>query len=600
MLTNIFRSLPACLGTVLLLATPPAGATTVTFSISPAPANNTQLTSATFASNAAADGNGWTTSDGTGSTPDIALTWGPMGTAPAGGNTLELHSSSTFSGTGFTVPVLQFDMDNQSNQSPPDPTIDFTVGTNGSLKLISVELGNATDQSEAAYKWIVSVVRLSDMATVMVKETSLMVAGNRETLTFDYQGLPNENYRLHFFDENANRIRSAMDNLKFSQVALPAGPHLTTNALSATTYSFTVTDSATEAVDLNAAKSLKIDGVEAAASYAKAGAITTIIHIPSVPPSPGSQHSYELRLTGTQGTPVTGGSILRAPWQTNHTGGGSWKSDMVWTRSTTGNISDFTTASNVLAAADTYPVADRIAGAKTNHIHFDDNARAPLFNDLSTPYPLFDPVKGGSGRGAHSDFAMRSTGRISILNGGKCWFLLNTDDGFSFSVDGIQLATQGTRVRLNTLIPANLTAGEHDVELVHFNRSSLAGVSLYLLKGTSDTPPPIWEQSFELLRPVAQSAGMTLISHLYVPEIQTLYLTFASETGATYALEYTNGMQAASGPPAPEKWNIVPGYGAIAGQPNATSIMPLNVASLVAPGGLLPDASRCFFRVRRL
>src|SRR6187397_3470288 len=85
----------------VLLSVAAARATTIDFSISPAPANNVQLSSATFGSNAAASGNGWTTTDGTGATPNIALTWAPMGTAAAGGNTLELHSSATFGNAGF-------------------------------------------------------------------------------------------------------------------------------------------------------------------------------------------------------------------------------------------------------------------------------------------------------------------------------------------------------------------------------------------------------------------------------------------------------------------------------------------------------------------
>jgi hypothetical protein len=48
-----------------------------------------------------------------------------------------------------------------------------------------------------------------------------MSAGNRETVTFNFTGLPNESYRLLFDDEGANRVRTGIDNLSFSQVMIP-------------------------------------------------------------------------------------------------------------------------------------------------------------------------------------------------------------------------------------------------------------------------------------------------------------------------------------------------------------------------------------------
>jgi hypothetical protein len=577
-------------------------ATTVDFNFSPAVANNVQLPDFTLASNAAADGSGWTTSDGTGTTPNIALQWFPAGTNATGENTLEVHSSTTFINAGFTVPIVQFDMNNQvvngASVSPPDPMIDFTVGNGSSLKVISMELGNASDQTEAPYRWIVSLVRLSDMATVMVQSTGFMGPTNRETLTFNFQGLPNESYRLHFFDENVNRLRTGFDNLKFSEVPLPQTAHLATNALDATTYTFTFNDGANSSVDLAAARQLLIDDVPVAATFTKAGSVTTVTHMPPVPPQPGSQHKYNITVTDSNGSPVQRESVLRAPWQSNQQGGGNWTTEMVWTRSAT-SISNYTAAETVLADAATYPAEDRISGARTNFIHFDDIPPAPLHNSLSTPYPLFDPVNGGPGRGLHADFAMRSTGRISIRNGGKCWFLLNSDDGFAFRVDGILVASLGTRVRLNSLIPVDLAAGPHDIEVVHFNRGSYAGISLYLLKGISDDPPPVWEQSFELLRPVPQSAEIEILAYNYVADIHTMYLSFSSQAGSTYALEYSGGM---AGPEAPAelRWHTVPGYGAIAGQPNSTTIAPLDTSILETPSGALPNDDRCFFRVRRL
>lgn len=213
-----------CVGVTLLAsANISALATTVTFGMTPAPANNSDLVP-NFASFAAADGNGFVTSDGTGPTPNIGLTWAPTGGTVVNApdiDVLELHSAVTFSGAGFTVPVLQFDMDLSNHLVPPaDPTIDFAVNGGFSLKLYSLEIGNATDQtaSEPPYGWTISVIRLSDMSTMLTRTTSLLGAGNRETVTFDFTGAPDEDYRLRFDDGGADRVRTAIDNLSFGQV----------------------------------------------------------------------------------------------------------------------------------------------------------------------------------------------------------------------------------------------------------------------------------------------------------------------------------------------------------------------------------------------
>ena len=197
-----------------------ARATTITFATNPLPANNSDLP-ANFASNATGDFPGWITSDGTGPTPNIALLWAPAGAAP-NNDVLEFHSSTTFSGAGFTIPILQLDVDLSGHSVlPPDPTVDFLVSGGFSLKLHSLEIGNATDQTEAPYRWLINVIRLSDMQTMDTKTTSFMSAGNRETVTFDFTGAPGESYRLLFDDEGANRVRTGIDNLSFSQIPEP-------------------------------------------------------------------------------------------------------------------------------------------------------------------------------------------------------------------------------------------------------------------------------------------------------------------------------------------------------------------------------------------
>lgn len=213
-----------------------ASATIVTFGFNPVPANNTDL-SPTFASNAAADGNGWTTSNGT--TPNIALTWAPTGGSEAANNpdsnVLEIHAGAGFQHANYTaigavVPVLQFDMDQEANRTgaPADPTIRFDVTGGFALKLNSLQLINANDQptSEAAYIWTVTLTQVSNSQLVATKTTQAMSATSTAILDFDFTGLPNESYILRFDDGGANRVRTALDNLSFNQVMVPEASSL--------------------------------------------------------------------------------------------------------------------------------------------------------------------------------------------------------------------------------------------------------------------------------------------------------------------------------------------------------------------------------------
>jgi hypothetical protein len=167
------------------------------------------------------------TNDGTGATPDIALTWAPAGGIPnvsdPNADVWEFHNSGTFTnpaGPAFTAPVLQLDVDASNHTEPPaDPTIDFTVTGGFAFKLNTFQIGNATDQFEAPYRWVISLIRLSDMVTVNTQTTGFMSAGNKETVTFNYTGDPDEDYRLLFDDEGADAVRTAIDNFSFSQVS---------------------------------------------------------------------------------------------------------------------------------------------------------------------------------------------------------------------------------------------------------------------------------------------------------------------------------------------------------------------------------------------
>jgi len=101
-------------------------------------------------------------------------------------------------------------------------------------------------------------------------------------------------------------------------------------------------------------------------------------------------------------------------------------------------------------------------------------------------------------------------------------------------------------------------------------------------------------------QPAAGVAAPEIKTYSYNSATTTLNLSFTSEAGADYALEYTTGFQPASAPAATAKWSVVTGYGAIAGVAGTTSIAPLNTSTLVTPAGLLPDNAASYFRVRRL
>ncbi len=193
------------------------------------PANNTDLT-IPYGSNVTAANIIGATAGAEGFTSNIALTWAPTGgTVPLASDIdiLEFHSSTTFSGAGFTVPVLQFDMDLSGHSVlPADPTIDFNVSGGKALQLNSFKIGNATDQIEPAYSWTINLIRLSDMTTVATRTTGLLSAGSLETVSFNFTGTTNEDYRLHFNDGGANAVRSAIDDLSFAEIIGGVTPQL--------------------------------------------------------------------------------------------------------------------------------------------------------------------------------------------------------------------------------------------------------------------------------------------------------------------------------------------------------------------------------------
>jgi hypothetical protein len=281
-------------------------------------------------------------------------------------------------------------------------------------------------------------------------------------------------------------------------------------------------------------------------------------------------------------------------------GGGTWQTEHVWTQSNP-LLNDIATALDALDNPGQFPASDSIQ-VRTPYVHFHDNSAPPWFLALSKPYPLFDPANGGTGFGDREDFAIRSTGQIKITRAGTIWFDVNSDDGFSLIVDGLEIGSAGLRGRVDSLVSAELTAGLHDVTLVHWERNGGGGCSLLVYRAPSEAQPTgVDGESWQLLETFAAPAStLNVTSFSYDPSTSLLNLTFTSEAGSNYTLEYTTGLQPAGAPASVSKWNVVPGYGSITGAAGTTSITPLNTTSLLAPAGQLPDNRTSYFRIRKL
>jgi hypothetical protein len=142
-------------------------------------------------------------------------------------------------------------------------------------------------------------------------------------------------------------------------------------------------------------------------------------------------------------------------------------------------------------------------------------------------------------------------------------------------------AQVGSHTATGTFGTLNLPAGEWILEMRMENTGASMKKIETSLVGTA-TPAP------------------EVVSFSLDPVTKVLNLSFTSSAGANYALEYTTGFRAAGVPTSAAQWNVVTGYSSIVGAAGTTAITPLNTATLVAPGGQLPDNRTSYFRIRRL
>jgi hypothetical protein len=97
-------------------------------------------------------------------------------------------------------------------------------------------------------------------------------------------------------------------------------------------------------------------------------------------------------------------------------------------------------------------------------------------------------------------------------------------------------------------------------------------------------------------QPVGSEIRITAFS--YDPATGAYSVTFTSEAGANYAMQYSSGLQAGAAGTA-ARWNVVPTAASVPGAAGTTTVTG-SMSGLITPTGLLPDGSTSFFRVQKL
>ncbi len=192
----------------------------------------------------------------------------------------------------------------------------------------------------------------------------------------------------------------------------------------------------------------------------------------------------------SDGVEIAGGTDPTDPLSvaTLHFGGGQWTTRFVHTAGTALNLD------SLQSALDGEVELQLDVTVPTDYIHFHDNAPPPVYVALSTPYPGFDSF------GDRDDFGIESTGEIYIKQSGQVTFACDSDDGFSFELDGVEIGMAGDRGRGATYMTVNVEAGVHQVRFRHWERAGGAGVTVAIAR-LPGAFTALTESNFELLRP---------------------------------------------------------------------------------------------------
>lgn len=186
-----------------------ANATTLTFN---AGASNNTAVGSSYGTDNTADNVEFITSDGSGTTPNIALLWP--------GAALEFHSDTRWADI---EEVSNDDPDThilQMNQSQSNRTIQFTPDAGWSVLFNSVDFGFGTGMSAASSIGTVTITRDFDSSVVKTVSTGTLNKGTATTLDLTYTGLVGESYTLEF-TSSVSENWGAIDDLSFSQTAVP-------------------------------------------------------------------------------------------------------------------------------------------------------------------------------------------------------------------------------------------------------------------------------------------------------------------------------------------------------------------------------------------
>lgn len=190
-----------------------------------------------YGSNVAADGTGWTVSDGSGATPDVALYWGG-GAAAGTGWDWEFHQAVTFGAVeslhnggawdAANPPTTNAVAQLQEDVPAGSVKLQFLPAAGVAVRLNSFDIGNASDQSnptEGPYGFNIALIRDSDSTQVWSHQTPLFNGNDAEPVSVGYTGALGQSYTLKFTRYGSGSgiiFRSGLDNVSFSQVPEPS------------------------------------------------------------------------------------------------------------------------------------------------------------------------------------------------------------------------------------------------------------------------------------------------------------------------------------------------------------------------------------------
>lgn len=225
-----------------------------------------------------------------------------------------------------------------------------------------------------------------------------------------------------------------------------------------------------------------------------------------------------------------------------------------------------------------------------------DNQNGTAGETIQATFGLFSD-DGSQLRIIGQDFVSTSGGNVTLEN-------INGDDALTADFDTGDTNAFGT---------ITLTEGEYDFEAFHYEKGGGSGLEIWWALGEHaafdpavfrilNTTPGFFQPGntgIALAAAGAQAPAIKVTAFSYNATTGAYELTFTSQSGTNYALDYTVGFQPAGTPASPQKWNVIPSKSSVAGAAGSTTVSG-NISEIVTPGGQLPNGQAAFFRVRSL